>query len=706
MKHILRACCIALVTVLITNTLILARPLVTQAYGGNPNITSNQATVINKTTHFSQFDNTLDVAPCAIGNCYYMIGGDETGSTISVAKINAAGTFDWLKTFSNNLDTPILIDSPAGLLVKGDAYSGTSLDGFTSPSQSQMSLLLDHNTGNILQSNSILNSALTAAVGYGTNIFTSNYGNDEYSGTAYGNFIYSYREHGVNTGQSSFGVIEKFDVTNGSVQRFYHTNSMACGTSLNKITGLTVDTSGSIYIAGASGVNPGCSVFNINGVVIPINVSTNDANFIAKFNSVLTSTDWVHYNNNGLYFLDDLSIGSNIVSAVSTENSYTPTLLDATTGANIGTTHIFPQGGFTNSTEIIQGKLYFLIDIYEDSTDLCLDSVCAVAPDPGSGNQYALFQATLTTNGFVANSVTTIGASNDYMEPMHLDHSYNNSLYLVDVGSLPNDGPPDIPISQALLLSGLTVPANAYFVARLVPPLIVTPSCADNTTNTSQQVDVCLDVTAGALTIYAGDNSNNNDVCTKTDIATTAIISVNSSNQAESMLTCSDQEDSAVFNSLSVTSTRQNTITVIDDIIFEDLRGLASSSYTLTANVSHLTSNTSTISLGSNPDNATNDLDPNAPVGLDIGKIFVVIDPSAGAIHPLRPGTAIAEGISQYTTGTLVSALDPNQVTTLLSTSSPVSPGRIDLDGVVLKYRIPAFPVQQTYTSVMTITVV
>jgi hypothetical protein len=228
------------------------------------------------------------------------------------------------------------------------------------------------------------------------------------------------------------------------------------------------------------------------------------------------------------------------------------------------------------------------------------------------------------------------------------------------------------------------------------------PSVITSSTNTN----VCLEVITGALTIYAGDNTNNNDICTKDNITNGDSIETNNSNSTLATLVCSGSEDSAVFQSLSVASSRQNTLTYLDDIIYEDLRGVGSASYTITATASNLVSNSTTITLGSNPDNASGDLDPEAPTNANNGKLFMVIDPSAGTLEALRPGSAIAQGTSNYSVGASTTILDPNTTATLFYTTANVISGRTALDHTRIQYRIPAFPVQDTYTSVVVVTVV
>jgi alpha-tubulin suppressor-like RCC1 family protein len=228
------------------------------------------------------------------------------------------------------------------------------------------------------------------------------------------------------------------------------------------------------------------------------------------------------------------------------------------------------------------------------------------------------------------------------------------------------------------------------------------PSVITSSTNTN----VCLEVITGALTIYAGDNTNNNDICTKDNITNGDTIETNNSNSALSSVVCTGVEDSAVFQSLSVASSRQNTLTYLDDIIYEDLRGVGSASYTITATASNLVSNSTTITLGSNPDNASGDLDPEAPTNANNGKLFMVIDPSAGTLEALRPGSAIAQGTSNYSVGASTTILDPNTTATLFYTTANVISGRTALDHTRIQYRIPAFPVQDTYTSVVVVTVV
>jgi hypothetical protein len=229
-------------------------------------------------------------------------------------------------------------------------------------------------------------------------------------------------------------------------------------------------------------------------------------------------------------------------------------------------------------------------------------------------------------------------------------------------------------------------------------------SAADNT-------DVTLNITSGALTIYAGDSVDNNDICTQTNIDNANVVEVNKSNVALANVTCSLVEDDVTLGSISVASSRQTVTTSIQDIVFEDLRGSATSNYTITATVSDFVDGTKKIELGTNPDTANGDLDPNAPTTPFLNTLFAVLDPSAGIKEAIRPGSAISAGVADLSVGSLTTVVKDTSdaspsVVTLLNTTAPVITGRYDLDATAFKLRVPAFVEAGSYSGAITLTIV
>jgi hypothetical protein len=110
--------------------------------------------------------------------------------------------------------------------------------------------------------------------------------------------------------------------------------------------------------------------------------------------------------------------------------------------------------------------------------------------------------------------------------------------------------------------------------------------------------------------MYPGDSNQNNDICSNTDIAFT--IANPTTPVIQEGITCSATENSISLGAVETTPIRQHPFTFVNDVIFEDLRGVANSNYTVTAEVSNFVDNANplnTIALGTNPDGASATLD-------------------------------------------------------------------------------------------------
>jgi hypothetical protein len=119
---------------------------------------------------------------------------------------------------------------------------------------------------------------------------------------------------------------------------------------------------------------------------------------------------------------------------------------------------------------------------------------------------------------------------------------------------------------------------------------------------------VCI--TGGVVTLYPGDSNPNNDICSNTDISTTIAFPV--SPVIVEGVVCNGVENQISLGAISTSSIRQNPQTTISDILFDDLRGLSSSGYTVTTEVSNFVdngNNGNVIVLGSNSDGASAVLD-------------------------------------------------------------------------------------------------
>ena len=217
-------------------------------------------------------------------------------------------------------------------------------------------------------------------------------------------------------------------------------------------------------------------------------------------------------------------------------------------------------------------------------------------------------------------------------------------------------------------------------------------------------VDLCLN--SGLLSIYAGDGLKDYDICSSVDILNSNQILMVDDQGSYQPVTCNSAENSIALSPLSVSSVRQNTTADIYDIIFEDLRGYSSSDYTLSATISDFSDGQKSIILGSNPDGETNDLDLDAPVGDDSNKLFALLDPSSASLDFLISAGDKTQEASKFQKGAKTSVVDSATPITLLSTTTPALPGRIAMEGVRLKIRVPALVKSGNYSGVITQTIV
>jgi alpha-tubulin suppressor-like RCC1 family protein len=227
----------------------------------------------------------------------------------------------------------------------------------------------------------------------------------------------------------------------------------------------------------------------------------------------------------------------------------------------------------------------------------------------------------------------------------------------------------------------------------------------DGSTSFEEDINVVLCLSGGSLSLYAGDSTDNNDICSSTDITNSTVVETNSTGSSSTFLTCSQSERNIQFTNLEVTSSRQSSYAVINDVVFQDLRGLNNSNYSVTANISNFTSGNNSIVLGSNPDGVTIDTDPDAPTGNDANKLFVVVNCSVGETNIIRDTEAMASGTSNYVLGSKSVLLSTTQTANILSTTAPVPLGRIDVDNCSLKIRVPGNVTSGNYTSTLTQTI-
>jgi hypothetical protein len=152
---------------------------------------------------------------------------------------------------------------------------------------------------------------------------------------------------------------------------------------------------------------------------------------------------------------------------------------------------------------------------------------------------------------------------------------------------------------------------------------------AQSTTNAS------LQVLGGAISIYAGDSFLNNDICSAANIAANTIVEG---------VTCSPTENSVALPSIAIKPNRQNPYTTLNDVIVDDLRGVATSLYTVTAEFSDFVDGSNSIDLGTNPDNASG-IDTGTVTAINIGGTLQTINVSAGGTgYTSSPNVNISGG--------------------------------------------------------------
>jgi hypothetical protein len=162
------------------------------------------------------------------------------------------------------------------------------------------------------------------------------------------------------------------------------------------------------------------------------------------------------------------------------------------------------------------------------------------------------------------------------------------------------------------------VASIAAFTAVLGTTVLSTLSAsAQSTTNASLQVN------GGVISIYAGDTLLDNDICSAADILAASVVEG---------VTCNASENSIALPSIGIKPTRQNPYTKLNDVIVDDLRGVATSLYTVTAEFSNFVDSVDTtkkIELGTNPDNGSG-LDAGTVTSINVGGTLQTINVSAG----------------------------------------------------------------------------
>jgi len=219
------------------------------------------------------------------------------------------------------------------------------------------------------------------------------------------------------------------------------------------------------------------------------------------------------------------------------------------------------------------------------------------------------------------------------------------------------------------------------------------PVAAQDTTVTT------LNITAGALTMYAGDAIDNNDLC-----ASGVVTAFNfmQDNGTTTNVTCGPDERTVSLTGISVSSSRQSTApATINDILCEDLTGSEDNTYNVSATIGDLVNqgSGSNITLGSNPDGSGAEaaLDADAPTAADAGKIFATLDPFSGTVAIIAPEAVRNATAPGFTSGAKTTVVATNTIIGVYGSGGDTDARRFDQDGATIKYRIPAFADAATY---------
>lgn len=157
-----------------------------------------------------------------------------------------------------------------------------------------------------------------------------------------------------------------------------------------------------------------------------------------------------------------------------------------------------------------------------------------------------------------------------------------------------------------------------------------------------------LNVQSGSQTIYAGDGVIDGDICSQSDIVTGSLIEG---------ITCDTTQNSISLPDIFIRPNRQNPTTTLNDVIVDDLRGFASSNYTITAEISDFQDavNSVSINLGTNPDSIT---------GSDVGIISSIEVTDSGSGYSNNVDVTISAPAAG-TQATAVPVISGGQITSI-----------------------------------------
>lgn len=194
---------------------------------------------------------------------------------------------------------------------------------------------------------------------------------------------------------------------------------------------------------------------------------------------------------------------------------------------------------------------------------------------------------------------------------------------------------------------------------------------------------VNLTINAGVATLYAGDAVDNDDICTPAN-----------DTQVIETITCSAAERTVTLDAKSVLNIRQETNTIVNDIVLDDLRGLALADYTVTATMCDLVGNqTSPVTY------------PLGYTGDGNSALFARTNASVGTVAALKPASTVtAYNANNWTKGSNTTVTDTTTSISVFATNTDVVPGRYEIDAVGIGFELPAYIAVGSYTCNMTYT--
>lgn len=158
---------------------------------------------------------------------------------------------------------------------------------------------------------------------------------------------------------------------------------------------------------------------------------------------------------------------------------------------------------------------------------------------------------------------------------------------------------------------------NSFSIVQGPCDFLTDSGTASSATSAVTSSSVCI--TPGPITLYPGDSINNNDICSNDDIAATNANPMTPIVQEG--VTCNTSENSVSLGSISTRAIRQNPSSILNDVLFDDLRGEKFSGYTVTAEISDFVDSNdlnNVLVLGSNPDEDSGSLDLGIVSSIDV----------------------------------------------------------------------------------------